>query len=157
MIGTSMSQVFLQEASEKHANNEDIAPLITKILLPLVKFGLPLLLLFVLFVDDLISLVFNERWEAAGVYAQILAPWLFCNFLISPISQIPIIVNKQREVFLLSLVGFGMALGAIVVGNTMFEDAKKTFGLFSAVQSAYLFFVILWIRFIAIKVKPDRA
>ncbi|MBL4658377.1 MAG: hypothetical protein JKX73_10275 [Flavobacteriales bacterium] len=96
------------------------------------------------FGDDLIQLVFNEKWADAGVFAQILAPWLFFNFLISPISQIPIIVNKQKEVFLFSLIGFGTSVGALVIGNSMFDIPEKTFMLFSAVQSVYLFSVILW-------------
>jgi O-antigen/teichoic acid export membrane protein len=157
LVGTSMSQVFFQEAAEKFANKEDIVPLITRTLWPLIKLGLPLLLIFMFVAEDLINLVFSEKWSAAGEYAQILAPWLFLNFLISPISQIPNIVNKQKQVFLLSLFGFSAALGSLVLGSFLFDEVLQTFMLFSAVQSVYLFFVILWIRFIAIKAQTDRA
>ena len=144
LVGSSMSQVFFQEASEKYANNEDILPIVKRTLIPLLKIGVPILLIFMYFGDDLIQLVFNEKWADAGVFAQILAPWLFFNFLISPISQIPIIVNKQKEVFLFSLIGFGTSVAALVIGNSMFDIPEKTFMLFSAVQSVYLFSVILW-------------
>ncbi|PCH93469.1 MAG: hypothetical protein COB85_06975 [Bacteroidetes bacterium] len=149
MIGTSMSQVFFQEASEKYANGEDVIPLIKRTLLPLIKIGLPVLVLFMYFADDLITMAFSEKWVAAGIYARILAPWLFFNFLISPITQVPNIVGKQREVFLLSLLGFGSSLCTIVVGHSLFVLPEDTIMLFSIVQSFYLFFVILWIVKIA--------
>ena len=145
LIGISVSQVFFQRASETYSADEDLYGLVRKTLWTLFKIGFPALILFMFFGDMLFDLLFAEKWDNAGLYAQILAPWLFFNFLISPVSQIPIIVNKQKEVFLLSLLGLAASVLSLVLGKLLFGEAQSSLLLFSIVQSIYLVFVILWI------------
>ena len=65
---------------------------------------LPLFLIIIIFAPEIFAIFFGKSWREAGVYAQILSPWIFLNFIVSPISQIPIIVHKQRS---------GLAIGMV--------------------------------------------
>ncbi len=144
-IGGSVSQVFYQKASEKYANNEEIKPMVIKMLGSLALISAPVFALIILFGPNLFAFVFGEGWREAGEYAQILSPWIFLSFIISPISQIPIIVNKQKENFLISLVGHVLIIGSILYGGLVLEDIKTTLLILSLLQMLFLIFVVIWI------------
>ena len=46
----------------------------------------PMFLIIYFFSIDIFIFVFGENWRLAGEAASIMAPWLFFNFLSSPLS-----------------------------------------------------------------------
>ena len=104
LIASSVAQVFYQKASEVYSNSGDLHQLIRKTVLKLSLIALPMLLINILFAPVIFSFIFGKNWEVAGKYSQILSPWLFINFIVSPISQIPIIVNLQKTGFAIGIV-----------------------------------------------------
>ncbi len=144
-IGVSTGQVFFQKASRIYAEGGDISILAKKTMWGLAKLALPVFMILLVFGPKLFTIVFGEEWREAGVYAQILSPWLFFNFIISPVSQIPIIVKKQKNIFYLSLIGNSLIIASILYGCLIAEDIKYGFFLLSFLQIIYLSFVIFWI------------
>ena len=55
------------------------------------------------FGGDLFAFVFGEEWYQSGKLSEIMAPWLMLNFVLSPLSTIPLVLNKQGTFFLLGL------------------------------------------------------
>ncbi|HIA12314.1 MAG TPA: hypothetical protein EYN69_09620 [Flavobacteriales bacterium] len=144
-IGGSVSQVFYQKASEKYANEEEIKPIVIKMLGSLALVSAPIFTVLILFGPELFAFVFGEGWEEAGEYAQILSPWIFLSFIISPVSQIPIIVNRQKENLLISLFGHALSIGSIIYGGLVHSDIKDTLQMLSLLQVIFLIFVVIWI------------
>lgn len=144
-IGGSVSQVFYQKASEKYANHEEIRPLVIKMLGSLALVSAPIFTVLLLFGPALFAFIFGEEWREAGGYAQILSPWIFLSFIISPISQIPIIVNRQKKNFLISLVGHILIIASILYGGLVLNDIKTTLYIISFSQVLVLVFLIIWI------------
>ena len=140
-----MSQVFYQKASEKYANEEEIKPIVIKMLGSLALVSAPIFTVLILFGPELFAFVFGEGWEEAGEYAQILSPWIFLSFIISPVSQIPIIVNRQKENLLISLFGHALSIGSIIYGGLVHSDIKDTLQMLSLLQVIFLIFVVIWI------------
>ena len=105
--------------------------------------GIPCLLILVFFGPDLFAFVFSDDWRVSGEFARILAPWLILNFIVSPVSQVPLIVNKQREAFLLSLIGNGLIVLSIVAGGIM-KDVKIGLLILSTTQVIYYIWLIIW-------------
>lgn len=104
IIGSSFGQVLYQRFNSAKENNETIYIIAKNILIKLFIIALPVFSLLYFVAPDLFSFIFGEKWRIAGEYTQILLPYLFLNFLISPISQIPIILGKQKTFFIISLV-----------------------------------------------------
>ena len=104
LIGSSVSQVFFQKASQTYNDGGDLHVLLKKTMIKLSMIALPVLVIVVFFAPEIFALCFGKTWREAGLYAQILSPWIFINFIVSPISQIPIIVNKQKS---------GLAIGLV--------------------------------------------
>lgn len=144
IITSSYSQVFFQRSAELHAHGQSINPLYKKTLRVFFLLGLPVFLVLAIFGPQIFAFVFGEEWRESGFYVQLLAPWFFMNFLISPMGQIPIILQKQRQVFLLSIIGNALILLSLIVGSKYFESIRISFLLISITQTLYYGYMLIW-------------
>lgn len=156
LAGLAISQVFFQRCSDMFNKGEDIFPLVLKsvkilALISIVPFGL-----IFFFGDDLFVLVFSEKWRISGEYSQIMAPWFMLNFIASPISFLPLILNKQREFFQLALFGgICMVLGFWIPDYFFDASIHTTLWIVSLSQAAYFLFIIFKTFQFIKQVKPS--
>lgn len=116
LIGGSIAQVFFQRAAV--ANNDGTLPLVVrKTFLRLISLGSFPLLLVMVIGKDIFSVVFGSQWAAAGVYAQILSPWLLFVFLGSPISTLFSILEIQGSFLLFNSVLLAARVASLVAGG----------------------------------------
>jgi O-antigen/teichoic acid export membrane protein len=95
IIGSSIGQVYLQQASEEKiiTGKVDKAFMSTlkKLILLSMLFFLPLFFV----VEDLFAVMFGESWREAGIYAKILIPYFAVNFIVSALSVTDSVMEKQ--------------------------------------------------------------
>ncbi|NNF02146.1 MAG: oligosaccharide flippase family protein [Bacteroidia bacterium] len=144
LIGSSIAQAFYQKAADNFNNGDDARSLFKTSLRTLFLVALPIFFLITIFAPVIFAFVFGENWREAGVYAQYLSPWLFMNFLVSPFSQLPMIVGRQGAMLSFSLVGNLLILLSLVVGAKFFNDLKIGFMILSATQTIYLSVLLYW-------------
>lgn len=142
IVGSALGQVLFQKFTKLHNDNEDLFPYVKNVLFQLIIIGVPIFVFLYIISPELFSFVFGEKWRVAGEYSRILVPYLFMNFLISPISSIPIILKKQKEIFYISVIGNILFLFIIV----LFQDfsIKRVLGMISTVMSIYYIYVLYW-------------
>lgn len=116
LIGSSVSQVFYQEASEIYNQKGNLHYLLRITMMRLGLAGLPILIFILLFAPDVFGIFFGADWVKAGVYAQILSPWIFFNFIVSPISGIYLIVGKQKQAILFGVIDAVLKLLSVAYG-----------------------------------------
>ena len=151
LIGSSVGQVFYQRASHLYNTGGDLKTLTERMMIKLFLIGfLPFLALF-LYAPELCSFVFGGNWREAGLYIQILSPWLMLNFLISPISQLPLIFNEQKTSFFISSVENISIFGSLIVGYIVFREVYPALIAMSVVSSIVLSIYGFWIYLIASK------
>lgn len=143
IITSSIYQVFYQQASKSAANNQDVRPLMRKIQKNLFLMGIIPFFVIVLFAPDLFSFVFSEEYRKAGEIARYLMPWIFMNFLISPISSVTLIFNKQKEAFFITVIDLLFRILAIVLGAVFF-DYRFSFIFISVFCTIILIFATIW-------------
>lgn len=97
LIGGAISQVYFQKASELYNSKGDLWGLTKIIMLRLLLLSTIIYLPIFFFGQVIFNFVFGDKWEIAGLYAQILTPWLISSFLIQFSTRIPQIVNKQKS------------------------------------------------------------
>lgn len=102
IIGGSLSQVFFERISK--VKKSDLNAIAKLFLLKASLVGFPIFTIIFIFAPDIFSFVFGQNWILAGQVASIISPWLFLNFLTSPLSTIFIVLNKQESLFYLSVV-----------------------------------------------------
>ena len=92
---------------------------------------------------EIFIFVFSETWSEAGEFAEIMAPWFMINLLSSPVSSLPLIINKQKEFFKIAIVGIVIMLLNFYIPSAFFQaDFKTTLMIVSYTQAIYLLFVI---------------
>ncbi len=105
VIGASIGQVFYNRCATMVNEGKTIYPLIKKALLLLFLLSIPPFSLIFFFGEELFGFVFGETWRMSGKYSEIMSIWLMLNFIISPLSGIPMILKRQREYFFIGLMG----------------------------------------------------
>jgi O-antigen/teichoic acid export membrane protein len=112
LIGQAIGQVFFNKCSNMVNNDESVFGLLKRTLsiLGLISI-IPFILLF-FFGSELFSFVFGSTWETAGYYSEILSIGTFFNFLVSPLSNLPIVLKKQKQYF---IIGLASSISQIII------------------------------------------
>ena len=143
VIGNSFGQVFLQKTANIYSNHGDFIPLIKKTVSKLSLIAAPIFILILLFGPQLISFVLGEKWSVAGEYARYLTPWLYLNFIFSPIFQVAVVIERQKELFYLALLGNAIVFGSILIGGLVFKEIKISF-IFMSVLNIFYYVYCYW-------------
>lgn len=142
-IGVAIGQVFFQKCSQKVNQAECILPIMKTSVLSLILLSVvPFTCLF-FFGEEIFAYVFSEKWREAGVFAEIMSPWLMVSFISSPITSIPVILKRQSNFFKLSLIGAIMLLISITIPPMIFDmSIYATLIIMSVTQSLFLLVLI---------------
>jgi O-antigen/teichoic acid export membrane protein len=154
IIGASMSQVFFNRISEYKKQAIQIYPLFKKLLITLILLSIVPFSIIYLFGGELFSFVFGDEWYLSGKLSEIMAPWLMLNFILSPLSTIPLVFNKQKQFFILGLIASILQLGGFFILPKLFNSyPDKIFYVFSIVSWLQVILSILIIYYLSTIVK----
>lgn len=143
-IGSAVGQVFYQKASEQWQKNNNIRGLFTNQVKMMTILGLPIFIILAFFGPQIFGFVLGDEWSIAGRYAQILSPWLFLNFLISPFTHIPLITHNQKRFFALSLSMNIMVIFAFVIGYVSDGTIETSLMIVCAFQVIFHLYLGYW-------------
>jgi O-antigen/teichoic acid export membrane protein len=104
LIGGAIAQVFLSRAAQEDRGGS-LAGFTKNVLNALVKLGIGPLLLCGLLAPDLFPVVFGPQWRRAGDLVLWMTPWFALQFLVSPVSMVVHVKNKQHVALTLNLLG----------------------------------------------------
>jgi lipopolysaccharide exporter len=141
LLGTSISQIFYQKAAKDYSKGIDISKNLKKIVVSLSLWSLPVLILFTFISPWLFGVFLGKSWIAAGEYARILSIWIFLKFIISPVAIIPLIINKQRQYFIINLIGNLIMILSVAVPGMFFTNIFLTLIILSSSQSFFQIFM----------------
>lgn len=148
-FGSSLSQVLNEKLARERNAGIAIRPTVTRIVVGLAAVCIvPFTLLF-FFGEPIFTVVFSAEWSAAGRYAQYLAPWLFLYFIETPLSMLPLIVDRQRRFFTINSIGHFLTLGVVAWLGFHHAPFERVLIWFSGLQSLFLLILILWFVYIA--------
>ncbi len=143
VIGASMHQVFYQKASQIHNEGGSLRPLLVNMYKKTAMIALPIFTIAVLAGPFLFGFIFGEAWHFSGVIAQILAPWLFFNFIANPVASLPLILNRQKKAVAITAVDFVLRLSALVAGG-LAGSIVLALALMSFSCSIVLIYILIW-------------
>lgn len=116
IISGSIGDVFRQVASKSYGSRgecrKEFVDTLKKLLLISV---IPFTVLFFI-APDLFSFLFGIEWRQAGVYAQILAPKFFLQFIAIPLDNVFIIAKELKMQLYFQIFSFVMMLIAMLAG-----------------------------------------
>ena len=128
LVGGSVGQVYFARAAEaRHAGA--LGPLTQSVFARLSALGLFPFAALALAAPAVFSVVFGPEWREAGVYAQLLAPWLYFVLVSAPLSNLFDVLERQplefafngvMTVLRAAALGFGGWLGSPVWAVALF-------------------------------------
>jgi O-antigen/teichoic acid export membrane protein len=145
LVSSSVMQVFYQKASETYAGGGDLTGLIKRLMKRLAVLALFPALILLTAGPLLFRVVFGSKWEIAGIYAQIMTPYMYLYFMAVPLTIIPFILNKQMQSLLVSAIGNMMFFFSVIVGATIYNDIKASLIIYSVSYILYFIAYREWI------------
>lgn len=93
----------------------------------------------------LFEFVFGHQWRTSGIYAQLLAIWLFLQFINKPaVASIPAL-KLQGGLLIYELFSTGSKVLALWLGFVLFKNDIVAIGLFSLFGSLAYVWLIHWV------------
>jgi O-antigen/teichoic acid export membrane protein len=97
--GQAVTRVYMQRTAAMVSHGNDLRMPFLKTSIGLAATGLvPMGILF-FYGTELLSLILGERWDAAGSYIEILAPWYY-TIWVGTISQATLTVLRRQRLWL---------------------------------------------------------
>ena len=96
MVGTAVSQVFFQKASEEMNLTGGVQTVVQEIHTRLISISIFPFIILIILAEGLFTFAFGANWLIAGTYARILTPWIFAVFIFSPISALFVVMERQK-------------------------------------------------------------
>lgn len=151
VLGTSVSQVFLQQATEENRRG-NLGDFSLSVFSKMLSIGLTPMIMVSIVSPELFSVVFGQAWYNSGVYVQWLTVWLLFVFISSPISGIFIILEKQKESMIFNGILFSSRIFVLLIGGLL-GSPLLSIALFG-ITGAFLWFIqIVWLlNIVGIKV-----
>ena len=139
LLAHSIGKIFYSEAAS-NLNQGTFVNSVSKYFTLLFHLAFPFLFICIFLAPDLFNIVFSQEWAEAGVFVQILSPWLFVLFIASPLSTIPTILYKQEVEFKFNTYLLIIRILALVTG-ALYDSLLLALILFSLSST------ILWVLY----------
>lgn len=117
LLARAIGDVFRQQASDEYSRNGQCSLLFARTFRKLFIIGVIPFTLAYLFAPNLFEFVFGEAWREAGLYAKVMMPMFFLQFVVSPLSSMFVIAGKQKYDLLLQFCLFCSIFFTFLVGK----------------------------------------
>jgi len=134
LVARALGDVFQQEASKAYGNTGNCRVIYVTTFKRLLVIASPFFVVFFFVAPVLFDWFFGKDWEIAGVYAQILTPMFFFQFITSPLSSMFMIAERQKLDLCWQIALFGVVILSFVFGYIL-ESPKLSFIFFSFAYS----------------------
>jgi len=92
----AVRRVYIQKASEYKNRNISLKKIFLKITAVLFILGILPFGVLTIYGEEIVAFILGEQWLQAGHYSEILAPWFFSIWLVTPSSALFVVYRKQK-------------------------------------------------------------
>jgi lipopolysaccharide exporter len=143
VIGQAFTKVFFQRAAEQYSQGRDLRRLIVKSYVYLLAIATVPAAVLAISAPWLFSTVFGSEWRLAGIYCQLLIPFVAAKFVVSPSTAVFAILGKQRHLLFYESATVVLRVSAVLTGGLVFGSAFAAISIYSLVGVAvYVFYCV---------------
>ncbi len=129
LIGSSISQVFYQSSAYIKDRPIEFKNLVYSTYKKLLLLAVIPFSILAFYADYIFGFVFGKEWIDAGIYTQILSPWLLLAFIASPLSTILLSLDRQDILLKINIALFVLRVSSVIVGGLIYNDIFVTLSL----------------------------
>lgn len=158
LVASSIADVYHGSVAETARDGRDPRPLFWSTAALLAGVGAIVALLVAFAAGPLLPWVLGHQWAAAGPFCAAVAPWLFFQFVVNPLSRIIVVFDGQRQKLIYDLFSLGATMMAFFASIHFNWDAVSfVMALSVANSAAYLVYFGVLARLVAKGRKLDGA
>jgi len=150
IIGSSIAQVFFKEACDEKKKTDKCILAFKKTAIKLILISIVFFGILIFIVEDFFALIFGENWRISGTYAQILIPLFAVQFVVSSLSCVDTVMEKQNLYLFFNIV----LLSTVLL--VFFFSSSLEFKIFLKVYSSFMLLVYLIYGFILKKMANNE-
>lgn len=144
LLGVAITSVFYPHITKAINDGRSASNQIKKATIVLALFSAIPFLIIGFFGQEIFSIVFGREWSQAGIYAQILAPWLFFQLVNKPaVAALPGL-KKQRGLLVYEIASTALKAASLWIGFSIFDSDIWALILFSGSGVISYIWLILW-------------
>lgn len=129
----SIAQVYRATLAQLYRDRPDEVPhFFYSTLRRLAMVAVPILLLIASIGPPVVGFLFGSRWHEAGVYVKILSPYVLCAVIVSPLSSIFDVFERQDLDLAFGIVRFGLIVGTFWLAQRLHWSVVWCLGAYSA-------------------------
>ncbi len=122
LLGRAIEQTFYQKAAAEYADKGHVGELIQQVLPRLIWITLLPMAWVGIFGPDIFQVVLGRPWAQAGLYAQLLAGWLFLAGLAIPLTGLIRVLDRLGYGLLFHAARVAMQIAGLIVGGWVLAD-----------------------------------
>lgn len=147
LVGGAVASVFYPRITEAIHQRQQASAMIIKATLAMAASGLVPLIILLALSRPIFENIFGQEWTTAGKYAQLLAPWIFLQYLNKPaVSSIPAL-GLQGGLLVYEVFSTCLKVMGLWVGLEILQSDVVAISLFSAFGAASYAWLIAWTIF----------
>lgn len=109
LFGNTLAKAFYAEAANLGSKQPDkIRVMLISVVKRLAIFAVPPTLVLLVFGQEIFTLSFGEEWRLAGTFSEILAIYLFFQFMQTPVAHVFYIFEGQKQLLFLNIQRIGL-------------------------------------------------
>ena len=155
IIQESVSQVFFNKATKTFNEEEDLQEVVKKTGINLLKIS-ALIFIPLIIISFYLDFIFGENWSEVGIYLRIIIPWLFIMLISSPLTNLIVILNKQRVILFYDIFLLAFRFLAFYIGYHFYNDIIISLILFSGVGVFFNIFILIYLYKASKNLKKKR-
>lgn len=148
LVGSSVGQLYYKEAAQLKNEGKSPVSIFNRSLGITSMFAVPFLIVIIYFGPDLYEWYLTSKFRASGELAQIMAFPIAMNLLVSPLSSTPLIYNQQKKAFLLSMLGYALSIGGLVLAVLSGKEIQEAIKYYAAGMFIYYLILLAWYRYL---------
>ena len=137
LIGTSVGQVFYQQALREQQETGRSVKTFKAVVSKLVMLSFVIFIPLYFVVEDIFAFVFGDKWKIAGQFTKILIPFIMMKFIVSPLSTINNIFDKQIASLIWQIGLFIITLTVLVWTKVFHVDFQTFISFYAKIVSVY--------------------
>ena len=132
----AIAQTLFQRLAAMKAAGEDLAKTVQEVTQRLICLAVLPSVVVAVIGPELFIVFCGARWAEAGVYAQILSPWIFVAIITSPLTPLINVLERIGVGLVFNIVLVVTRVSALLFTGWLIGDARGSLAMFSAVGCA---------------------
>lgn len=144
VLTKAVGNVYLQRASELNNQGKSLLQSFTKSTLALAGVAVLPTAVLMLFGEILCVIVLGDAWKQAGVFVEVLSPWLFTMLIAIPANSIIVVKRRQKMLMWVRFVAIVAQVFGFFAADILWGTPESALACFVYVGIAVNIYIIMY-------------